>query len=147
MSSADKFLKLEIHAGPDGQVSAFDAERVRAKMYEEVAERVPESHQQEARGKVDALIGELLREGPAALSLKTVLTAITSAIETLDPLPRAVRNVAQTQDAPLHIFNLGGAASELIAARAMLEMAKETIETHLACEHCKHTPEPEGPLS
>ena len=61
-----------------------------------------------------------------------------------------MRGIAQTLGTPSHIFELGSAAGELIAAQGFLEMAKTALEEYLACDHCKPKTEPEepkGPLS
>ncbi len=141
-----KFLELEMKPGKDG----VNLEDVRAKMHAAINENVPEKARESARKQADELVAELLRDGPMALSARTIIVAITSALESLDGLPRAVRGIAQSLDTPSHIFELGGAQSEIVAAMGFLEMAKTSLEEYLACGHCKPSTKPEepkGPLS
>ncbi len=146
-----KFIKIELEPNADGSVlTPSQAEDVRQKMYSAIGEDIPEKARQGAREAADQLVAELLSSGPAAFSAKSVIAGITECTRILDSMPRAVRAIARSLDTPSHIFELGGAASELIAAQGFLEMAKTSLEDYLKCNHCKATTEPEepkGPLS
>lgn len=141
-----KFLKLELKTDANGS----NLEEVRQKMYAAIDENVPETAREKARKQADDLVSELLRDGPAALSAKSVIGAIIAATDAIEDLPRAVRRIAQTLDTPSHIFDLGAAMGNLVSACGHLEMAKQALEEYLACDHANHKTEPkepEGPLS
>jgi hypothetical protein len=131
-----KGFKLEL---PDGMLTEAVIEELRAKM-KSIADSIPEPRREAARKQTEELIDELREVGPALLSARTVLSMVRDCIKQLEELPRTVRAIAQALDVPGHIFELGGAACELIAAQAMLECAAVTLQGTLDCEHCK--PEP-----
>jgi len=131
-----KSFKLEL---PAGVLTEAVIDELRAKM-QAVADSIPEPRREAARQQTEELIDELREVGPALLSARTVLGMVRDCIKQIEELPRTVRAIAQTLDAPSHIFELGGAACELIAAQAMLECAAATLQATLDCEHCR--PEP-----
>ncbi len=146
-----KFLKLELKPDASGVVmNESNLEEVRQKMYAAINENVPEKAREKARAQADEIVAEILKNGPHAMSAKTIIGALNIALEALDGLPSGLRAIAQSLDTPGHIFELGGARSQLIAAMGMIEMTRTAIEEYLACDHCKPKTEPEepkGPLS
>ena len=146
-----KFLKLELRPDASGVVmSESNLEEVRQKMYAAINDNVPQKARESARAQADEIVAEILKNGPHAISAKSIISAIDTALEALEGLPAGVRAIAQSLGTPSHIFELGSARTELIAAMGFLEMAKTALEEYLTCDHCKPAAapkKPQGPLS
>jgi hypothetical protein len=146
-----KILKLELKPDANGEVlTAENVEQMRQKMYTSIDDNVPEKARDGARKQADELVAELLSGGVRALGARSCIAAINVAIDAIDGLPRSVQTIAQTLDTPSHIFDLGGAYHQIIAAHGLLELTKKSLEDYLECDHCTPKTEPEepkGPLS
>lgn len=135
-----KTIKLEL---PEGQLTEEVITQLRVKLEEAIAGRsISEAGRAAARKQTEELIAQLKSQGPALVSARAVLAIVRACMEQLDELPRTIRAIAQSLDTPGHIFELGGAASEMIAACGLLSLVERTLEDTIGCDHCQPEPEP-----
>lgn len=137
-----KFIKLELEGGADGVLSEKQLDEVSAKMREVIDKQLPESEREEARRRADELVAELRGKTGPQLSAQSLIALLGEAERALEKLPRAIQAIAQTIDTPSHIYDLGGASSEVTTALAAVYQAKRALESMLSCKHCQPETEP-----
>lgn len=135
-----KTIRLDI---PEGQLTEEVITQLLAKLEKEMAEStLSESSREAARKQADELVAQLRSQGPAIMTARSVLTVVRACMGELEGMPRMIRAIAQTIDTPGHIYELGGSASELIAACGLLSIVERTLQDTIDCDHCIPKPPP-----
>jgi len=133
-----KYIKLEVEE-VSGKLDEPMLAELRDRMLAVVDEKIQDDgpDKQKAVEQVDKVIEAVRSGGVLHGSTTSINNVIAQLVQALEPLPRAIRAIAQSIDRPAHIFELGGVYNALVASLGLLSHAKESLEEHMACEECK----------
>lgn len=125
--------------GKSGRLSEAALEEMRADALREMQDFSPEDREL-ALKLVESMIETLRSQHPAAASMKNVLKMLKDTIETLQPIPRALKALGMEFDGRprghgngRHIYEVGGIANMVLMAEGIVETAFKRLEMLTQC--------------
>jgi hypothetical protein len=79
-------------------------------------------------------VERLRRDGPAKMSMRTIIDELQDLDKRSKVLPDAVLGLAVNADSTQHAFVLGGICADIVTARQLLDDARKRLRDHMDCE-------------